>query len=195
VPNWLLRHGRSKRPLGHDGFTLTELVAVMALASAVLAVTVPQVQSFLKIQRSKNAARMVEREMQSARLKAVSATRSMRVRFNCPATGQFRLLEVTGIGATDSATNRCDPAAYPSPGANDTLRSTPSMDSPVLTLPPGATVSGTVLQFEFSPQGAVSSVSTTGVVTPLASDTTITVTKEGFSRTITVNELGRVRLN
>ena len=184
-----------RRPGRQDGFTLTELVAVMALASAVLAVTVPQMRSFLKIQRAKNSARMLEREMQSARLKAVSATRSMRVRFNCPATGQFRLLEVTGIPTTDNATNRCSATAYPSPGPNDSLRSTPSMDSPVMTLPTGTTLSSTVTNFEFSPQGAVSSVSSGGVVTPLASDTTITVTKEGFSRTITVNELGRVRLN
>jgi hypothetical protein len=117
------------------------------------------------------------------------------VRIDCPSAGKFRLLEVTGIGATDSASNRCDPIAYPSPGPNDTLRSTPSMDSPVMTLPTGTTVSSAVTNFEFSPQGAVSSVSISGVVTPLAADTTVTVTREGFSRTITVNELGRVRLN
>ena len=50
----------------------------------------------------------------------------MRVRFNCPSTGKFRILEVTGVATTDNATNRCDATAYPSPGPNDTLRSTPS---------------------------------------------------------------------
>ena len=56
----------------------------------------------------------------------------MRVRFNCPATGQMRVVEVTGNAAIDTAGDRCDLGAYPYP---DTDASTaPNNDGPVLQM-------------------------------------------------------------
>ena len=46
-----------------------------------------------------DAARQVERELQSARMTAVSANQPMRVMFNCPAAGQYRLVELIGTPA------------------------------------------------------------------------------------------------
>lgn len=177
------------------GFTLVEMVAVMALALSIGAITVPRINAFLRLQRATTAARMVEREMQTARLQAVSASRAMRVRFNCPAVGQMRILELTGVAATDDAANRCSPTAFPSPGPVDALRATPSLDSPVEYLPPGTAVTGVALQYEFSPQGVAYMVSASGVVSPVSGDVALTVTRDGVSRTVTINDLGRVRLN
>jgi Tfp pilus assembly protein FimT len=177
------------------GFSLIELVLVMAGTVMLAAISVPQVSNFLDQQRARDAARTVEREMQTARLKAVSASRSLRVRFNCPSIEQMRLLEVTGVAATDTASNRCSPTAYPYPPPNDSLDSTPSLDSPVIYLPSGTTVTGTALNFEFDPEGGVSTVSAAGVVLPLGGDVVLTVTRGRFSNAVTVNALGRVRLN
>jgi prepilin-type N-terminal cleavage/methylation domain-containing protein len=180
---------------GQGGFTLIELLVVMAAATAIITIALPRVNGFLQFQKASEAARMVERELQTARLKAVSASRTMRVKFNCPAAGQFRLLEVTSVASTDNAANRCDPVAFPTPGPNDGLRSTPSLDGPVRYLPPGTTVSATFLDFEFDPRGAAHTIDTAGVGAPVIGDLILTVTRSGFSRTVTINALGKVRLN
>jgi Tfp pilus assembly protein FimT len=178
-----------------SGFTLVELVSMFAIALTLSAISVPAVRTFSNMQKATSAARLVERQLQTARLKAVTISRSIRVRFSCPSAGQLRLLELTGVATTDNATNRCDPTAYPFPGVNDSLRSTPSHDSPVIDLPSGTTVAGTVLQFEFNPSGAVYAVASNGTVSMIDADVTLTVTRTGFSKTITISGLGRVRLN
>ena len=180
---------------GQSGFTVVELLIVMLGIIAIAGMTVPQFNNLIESQRARNAARVVERELQSARLKAVSASRPLRVRLNCPAAGQLRTLEVTGIAATDTATNRCSPAAFPTPGPNDGLRATPSLDSPVAYLPTGTTVTGTTLDIEFGPKGTVHLVNGSGTPTAIAGDLTLTVALKGYTKTVTVNALGRVRLN
>jgi len=185
----------SRRWRGQEGFTLIEIVAVLAGAMALAGIAAPRIQAYLRIQRATTSARLVERQLQTARLNAVSASRALRVRFDCPSAGKVRILELTGVATTDDATNRCDPAAYPSPGPVDTLRSTPSLDSPVIDLPTGTTVTGAPPQIEFSPQGSAYTVAAGGAVTPLPDNTVITVTRTGVSRTVSVNSLGRIRLN
>ena len=180
---------------GDKGFTLIELAIVLAGFATMAAIAVPGINAFLAAQRARNAARVVERTMQNARLKAVSASRSMRVKFNCPSAGQLRILEVTGVAGTDNAGNRCSPTAFPSPGPVDALRSTPSLDSPVIDLPTGATVTGNPDMLEFTPKGTVFAVSSTNVVTAVVGDVVWTVTKGTYVNTVTTNGLGRVRLN
>lgn len=184
-----------RRGNGQDGFTLLELVLILAASVTIASLTLPRFNNFMQAQRARTAAQIVERELQSARLKAVSASRSLRVRFNCPAAGQLRILEVTGVAATDNAANRCSVTAYPFPGPNDSLRSTPQHDSPVIQLPSGTSVTATALNYEFSPSGNVYAVSASNVVTTLNGDATLTVTRSGYSRTVTLNALGRVHLN
>lgn len=180
---------------GQSGFTLVEMVIIMAVAFTIAAITVPRISDLLASQRARNAARAVERELQIARLKAVSSSKAMRVRFDCPAPGQIRRLEVTGIAATDNAANRCDPNAYPSPGPNDMLQATPSLDSPVVYLPMGASVASSFPQFEFGPNGRVYSVDAAGKVAALNANATVTVTRYGYSNGITINGFGRIRFN
>lgn len=177
------------------GFTLIELVLVMAGIVTLSAFVVPSFNNVVAAMRARDAARSVERTLQTARMKAVTHSRALRVRFNCPVPGQFRMLEVTSVAATDDASNRCDPTAFPFPGPNDTLRSTPSLDSAVIYLPAGTTVTGTTTIVEFGPKGSAHAVSTTGVVTDLNGDLVLTVTHNGRSNTVTINGLGRIRFN
>lgn len=183
-------------PECQEGFSLIELLLVMAGIAILATAVVPNVSALLESQSARNAARTVERQLQTARLSAVTHSRALRVRFNCPAASQLRVLEVTGIAATDNDTNRCSPTAYPVPPPRDSLRATPSLDSPVTYLPAGTTVSGSVLHLEFSPKGEVFSVTPgTNAVTPLVGDLVLTVTRNGHSSTVTLNALGRVRIN
>lgn len=168
---------------------------MFAVALILSGITVPAVGTFTKMSRATAAARMVERQLQMARLKAVTISRSMRVRFNCPGAGQLRLLELTGVATTDNSSSRCSPVTYPSPGPLDSLRSTPANDSPVIVLPPGTTVTGSALQFEFNPTGQTYTVAANGTVTAIDTDIVLTVTRTNFPKTITINGLGRVRLN
>jgi Tfp pilus assembly protein FimT len=186
---------RSSNRGGEAGFTLVELVFVMLGIVTLASISIPSFNNLIRAQKATEAARMVERELQSARLKAVSASRALRVRFNCPAAGQFRTLEVTGVASVDNATNRCSPTAFPSPGPNDSLRSTPSLDGPVKYLPTSTSLTASALNFEFSPKGAVFTVDSSGVASMVAGDLVITVTRSGWSRTVTLNELGRIRFN
>ena len=182
---------------------MIELLVVMAAIVTITAVVVPNSRYLLASMKARNAARVVERQLQTARLKAVTNSRAMRVRFACPATGQVRILEVTGVAATDTSANRCSESAYPYPGPNDALRSTPSMDSPVVYLPAGTAVTcigcpttSTPITLEFGPRGSVHTVDpTTGVETPFTGDLVIQVVHGGHTNEVKVNALGRVRFN
>jgi len=176
----------------------------MAGIVAMAALLVPNSRNLLNTMKARNAARVVERQLQTARLKAVSNSRALRVRFDCPTTGRLRLLEVTGVSATDTAANRCDEAAYPYPGPNDALRSTPAMDSPIVYLPAGTTVTcvgcpaGTTnpITFEFGPRGSVVAIdAATGAASTFTGDLVIQVVQGGYTNEVRLNELGRVRFN
>ena len=80
-----------------------------------MAMSVPVMTDMTESTKLNEAARLVEREMQDARLKAVTVNRPLRVRLNCPSSGYIRTVEVLGTTA-DSASNRCLVSAYPFPG-------------------------------------------------------------------------------
>src|SRR3954454_4711501 len=85
------------RTLGRErGFSLVDLMMTVAVIATVAGVEVPQVNSSLDSMRLGMALRDVERELQFARLKAVSTSRPMRVRFDCPSAGKLRVVELIG---------------------------------------------------------------------------------------------------
>ena len=110
------------RKAGEAGFTLIEVLITTVVTIAIGAMLVPKISNLMQSQRARTAARAVERELQSARLKAVTSSKRMRVKLNCPVAGQLRVVEVTGVAATDNAANRCDEVAFPFPGPRDALR-------------------------------------------------------------------------
>lgn len=172
------------------GFTLTELMLIVAVLATVLGLAVPSAGRMLESVRLNASASEVERELQTARLKAVSVNRTLRVALNCPAAGQFRIIEFVGTPAVDNASNRCSATAYPSPPDNDpTTR--PNFDGPVRQVAEGVTL--TTKRFEFRSNGtAFEIVGTT--VTPIATSSSVTITKGTKTKTVTVNALGKIDL-
>ena len=172
------------------GFSLTELMFVVAFAATLMAIGVPVLNDVSESTKLNGAAREIERELQSARLKAVSVNRTLRVRLNCPAEGFFRTIEVIG-SAADSAADRCAITAYPFPAGDTDMMTLPNYDGPIRILPEGTTVSSAVL--EFRPNGTAYTVVSNTPQT-IVTDTTITVTRRTRTRTVRVNRAGRIQL-
>jgi type II secretory pathway pseudopilin PulG len=146
------------------------------------------------------AAREVERELQTARLMAVTSNRPIRVRFNCPATGQYRMVELIGSAASpvaaDTTATRCQESLYKSPANDANPLTRPNHDGPVKQLP--AVVSfGSASTVEFWPDGSVHQ-DLAGGTTPWpvvpGTGTAITLTKGSKVSQITVNGLGKITL-
>jgi Tfp pilus assembly protein FimT len=172
------------------GFSLVELMLVVAFGATLLTIAVPLMTDVSDGSKLSGAARELERELQSARLKSVSTNRLLRVRLNCPGTGMYRTVEYVASPGVDQAGNRCSDSAYPFPPDSD-IMTRPNYDGPVRILPLGATVTTDIL--EFHPDGtAVRIVS--NVVTPIVTPVAITVTRKGKSKSITVNAAGKIQL-
>ena len=116
-------------PRAQGGFTLTEIMLVVAFVGTLTAIAVPLTGDIRATIKLNEAARQVQREFAEARLRAVSSNRSLRVRTNCPSAGFVRTVEVVGTAAIDNAANRCTHAAYPFPPDND-LMTRPNYDGP-----------------------------------------------------------------
>ena len=185
--NSMIRRLRSS-----SGYTLTDIMMTVAISATVMAISLPAARTATDSMRISGAGREVERELQTARLKAVSTNRTMLVKLNCPELKQFRTVEITGVTTTDSMTNRCDPVAFPYPGPKDDDQATPEADGPVRFLHPALTLSGFDIQF-LPDGGAMKMVN--GVATPIGTTpVTITVTYASTTSKVTVNAIGRILL-
>jgi hypothetical protein len=110
--------------------------------------------------------------------------------------GYIRTVEVTGTATIDGATDRCVMSRYPFPAPDNDLMTRPNFDGPVRVLPNGAVVSS--LGFQFSPDGTAATVpggamggnTVTAITTPVS----FTIMRHGKTRTVTVNNVGKVQL-
>jgi Tfp pilus assembly protein FimT len=177
-----------------SGFSLVDMLFTMAIFATVSAIAVPAMTSTFENQRLGIEVRNVERELQTARLAAVGANRPIRIRFNCPATGQYRRVELLGSVNTPAADDadtraavRCDyPAA---PDGNPLTR--PNHDGQIQRL--HTSVSFAAIQtLEFWPNGTVH---TPANLRPLDQPVTLTLSKGSMTKSITVNSLGKIRIN
>jgi len=189
------RHGRGSSA----GFTLIDTLVTVALLGIVSAIAIPAMSSVLDSMRVGMGARDVERELQAARLLAVSSNRPIRVRFNCPAAGQYRLVELIGSpespDAFDNDGARCGETAFPYPASDTDALTRPNLDGPVRRLPQGVSF-GSAQTIEFWPNGTARADSGGGLPWPKiqASGTVVSVTKDSVTRSIEVNGLGKIRL-
>ena len=188
------------------GFTLIEMMMTLGVFAILAGAAVPQLADMSGGMRLRQGLREVERELQAARLKAVSSNRPIRVRFNCPSPGSYRTVELIGTPSVpdedDDAGDRCSEAAYPHP-AEDTNRLTlPNHDGPVRQLHSSLTF-GAADTLEFWPDGSIHQADVT-LDTPWlpipSTGTAITIVKENEGELadqvgiITVNGLGKIQI-
>jgi len=183
------------------GFSLVDMLATLAVISTVAAIAAPSAVDMVDSMRLGMALRDVERELQFARLKAVSTSRPMRVRFDCPSAGKLRVVELIGTTAVpdgndaDTYLNRCSETTYPySPtGADQSRLTRPNNDGPIRLLQPQTTFSAKKT-LEFWSDGSVHA--DTGVGNPWPSvgsaGVTISLTRKGKTKNIKVNGLGKI---
>lgn len=177
-----MRTPRNRRRGRDEGFTLLELLATVAVFGILVATGLPVVGGAMERFTMNSAARTVGAEVRSARYSAVAKNRTMAVRFNCPAPGQYRILEFTGIAAIDNAPDRCSPVTYPFPDATPGVA--PDADGPVLDLPPGVRFRA-VTDLQLNATGRINGI---GPSTQLS----LEVTNGRLVRTIAIFGNGRV---
>ena len=171
------------------GFSLTELLIVMVVLATLAGMAVPLYRDLAENSRLTSDTRNVERELQAARLKAVTTNRTLRVALNCPVAGQYRMVEVLGTGA-DTSADRCKDTTYPYPAADQNPFTRPNLDGPLRRLMPNTTMTSQVI--EFRPNGRAFEVFG-GVPTPIPGQAMITLTRNMKTRTVTINGIGRVQ--
>ena len=182
-----------------SGFSLIELLMVVALVGIVSVIGMPLLGQIGGAIELGEAARQVERELQSARMAAVAANQPVRVMFNCPVAGQYRLVELIGTpavpAAADGVVGRCSSTTYPFPAPDNNPITRPNNDGPLRTLKSTVTFT-TVTTIEFWPDGTAHTNS--GLVNPwppIASPgTSIVLTRSGKTRSILVNGIGKIQL-
>jgi len=186
-----------------SGFSLIEVIAVAAVIGIIAAIALPGLSTEVDLIRLSQSTRDVQSELQTARLKAVQANTYMRVRFNCPQAGQFRMVERigspyaadTGDDTDGNAARRCDQTNYPyRPTGTDLNRVTkPNNDGQQRYLQQKVTFS--IQQtVEFWPDGSAyissggswSKIPLTGIPIALA--------KGSNTKTITVNGIGNIQM-
>lgn len=178
---------------------MIELLVVIALIGIVASIGLPLYGNAVDSLRLGASARDVERELQTARLKAVSARHAMRVRFDCPSAGSFRMVELIGTPSSpataDSATNRCTDTVYPYPSSSMNVLVRPNNDGPVRLLQP-ETAFTAAQTIEFWPDGTAHAGTSDASAWPIIppAGITITVTRRNVSKSITVNGVGRIQL-
>jgi type II secretory pathway pseudopilin PulG len=192
-----LEHGR--RAVASDGYSLVDALITLAVIGTLAAASAPLVSGLTDGVKLGQAAREVERELQTARLKAVSSNRPIRVRFNCPAAGQYRMVELIGTptapDAADGSNARCNEATFKTPANDSNPLTRPNLDGPARRLPARVQF-GAVRTVEFWPDGSVhqqsaseqpwSSVPVVGAA--------IALTYGDDSARITVNSIGKITL-
>jgi prepilin-type N-terminal cleavage/methylation domain-containing protein len=181
-----------------DGFSLIDIMVAVSIFSIIAAGAVPALMNVAEAMKLGQAQRDVYQEMQTARLVAVSSNRPMRIRFNCPAVGQFRLTELIGSPSKpdtdDTAADRCSVTKWKYPANDNNPTSRPNHDGPMRQLPNKVTF-GAMSTLEFWPDGTIhkdagklpwDQLGVTGTAITLVKGTTV--------KTISVNGLGKIQL-
>ena len=152
------------------GYTLIEVLIVVGLIGVVAAISLPVLSESTNRNAVWTASEQIGSQIRQARLKAITRNTPFRVVFDCPATGQYRVLAVDG---TIDDADRCSQSL--------------EHDSAVYVMPPNISF-GDVPALEVSGRGQYS-IPGGGGVLPL----TITVQYgESHSRSLTVSVTGQI---
>jgi len=186
----------SGRRRAEAGFTLIDTLMTVAIFGIIAAMAVPLMKGMSDTMLLAQGAREVERELQGARLKAVTSNRPLRVRFNCPAAGQYRMVEYTATTA-DTAADRCTQAKYPYPPTDRDPVTLPNQDGPIRQLNKKLSFATSVKALEFEPDGSVRiDNGGTGAWSPVTGTpgATVTVMRGTTTKSVTVNGLGKIQI-
>ena len=182
------------------GFTLIDMLIVIAIIGLLGGIAVPALGDVANSMKLGQATREVERELQTARLKAVTSNRPIRVRFNCPAAGEYRMVELIGTptlpAGADSAADRCKESVYKSPANDNNPLTRPNHDGPVRRLPDVVSF-GAAKTLEFWPDGSVHqqvAAEQPWLVVPTDGGAAVTMAKGTKVSRITVNGVGKITL-
>lgn len=156
---------------------MLELLVTIGVFGVLVGISLPLVNTGIRRSTLTGSARNVGAEIRAARYSAVAKNRTLVLRFNCPAAGQYRIVEFTGVPAIDTAADRCSLATYPYPDPAPGVP--PDADGDVGSLDAGVTF-GAVADLAFSPTGRI----------PAA--VTIEVTNGTETRRITIAPGGRI---
>ena len=184
------------------GYTLIEIMITLMVFAILAGAAIPQFTDLTGNMRLRQGLREVERELQTARLKAVTSNRAIRVRFNCPVVGEYRMVEVIGTPSDpdtdDDPDNlgRCSLSDYPYPAADVNRLTLPNHDGPLRTL--HSTLSfGAADDLEFWPDGSAHQLDADETIPwPVipATGTAITITKGTSVGVVEVNGLGKIQI-
>jgi type II secretory pathway pseudopilin PulG len=179
------------------GFTIIDMVFVMAIVAVLSAIAVPNLKNLSDSIVLGEAQRQVRSELQQAKLRAVTSNRPIRVRFNCPTAGEYRITELIGTPtkphANDDAATRCSEQLFPYPAPDNTPLTRPNHDGPIRKLDTRVRF-GAVQTIEFWPDGTARTNQGRlpwDIIDP-AGGASITLTKGAVVKTVTVNGLGKI---
>jgi prepilin-type N-terminal cleavage/methylation domain-containing protein len=175
----------------HSGFTLIELLIVVAVGLLVAGTAIPAVVEATRQASLNTSVQSVAAAIRGARYAAVAKNKTLRVRFNCPAANQFRVVEVTGNPAIDDAANRCSETAYPYPDPNPNVA--PNIDGQMVRLGANSQF-GAAQDIQIDTSGRVTKLTGCPTCVSSAAPATIALVNGYDTRTITVNASGQVQL-
>ena len=181
------------------GFTLIEVMMMSALIVIISGIGVALMRNVADGIKLGQAARQVERELQTARLKAVSANQPMWVRFDCPVAKQYRMVELVGTpsvpAAADAAVSRCSQSTFPFPAPDTNILTRPNHDGPLRQIDASVTFQQATT-IEFWPDGTahMDVGGTNPWPTIVSPGTNIILARNGRTKTIVVNSVGKIQL-
>ena len=173
------------------GFTAVELLIVVTIAGVVAGISVPSLTGAMQRYALNGARQTVAAEIRLARFTAVSTSRTIRVRFNCPGPGQFRVVEVVGFEGIDGATDRCSEASYPFPDQDPGEH--PDADGRIVWLPQGVQFAA-LQDLEITPRGRITPLTGCPGCARGAPPAEVSLTNGYDTQTIAVSASGRVEL-
>jgi type II secretory pathway pseudopilin PulG len=136
------------------GFSIIEVVVVATVTMITVGLAAPSITGAIDTYKFNSDVNAVAATIRAARYKAVASNVAVRVRFNCPTTGQMRVVEVTGNAAIDDAADRCDLVAYPYPDTD--AANAPNNDGPVLEMGESSDFAGAIPSLHVTTAGRVS---------------------------------------
>jgi prepilin-type N-terminal cleavage/methylation domain-containing protein len=176
------------------GFSLPEVMIVLAITMVMGAIAVPSITTALRDSEVSSAVQSVASTVRNARYQAVTRNVRLRVRFNCPAAGLTRIVEVTGDATIDNAANRCNTTAYPYPAADQDPATLPNSDGPLVFMPQQITF-GAVQDLEISTIGRITPLTGCPACVAAAPPATVAVGNAHQEKRLTVSGSGQVEVS